>query len=75
MKQPLIIKNLLSIEDFQQLQKHVKDLDKSTLRHSDQFNRYEFGGSEILNSLHENLIPIANDFFESKSLEENGSPE
>ena len=52
MKQPLIISNFLSEEDFKQLQDYVKGLDKSTLGHSDQFNRYEFGGSEILDSLH-----------------------
>jgi len=68
MKQPLIISNFLSEEDFKQLQDYVKGLDKSTLGHSDQFNRYEFGGSEILESLHKKLIPIAQDFFESKDL-------
>lgn len=67
-KNPLIINNLLSKEKFEELQKYVKDLDKSTLGHSTDFNRYEFGGSELLNLLHKDLLPIAKDFFESKTL-------
>ena len=68
MNNPLIIRNFLSEEDFKQLQDYVKGLDKSTLGHSDQFNRYEFGSSEILNSLHQKFIPIAKHFFDSETL-------
>jgi hypothetical protein len=68
MKDPLVITDLLSKEDFEQLQEYVKGLDKSTLVHSTDFNRYEFGGSEFLNSLHNKLITAAKDFFESDTL-------
>ena len=68
MKTPLVISNILKKEDFNELQEYVKNLDKSTLGHSDDFNRYEFGGSELLNSIHNKLIPIAKDFFESETL-------
>ena len=68
MKNPLIINNLLSQEEFKKLQEYVKNLDKSTLGHSDDFNRYEFSGSDPLNLLHKDLLPIAKDFFESKTL-------
>jgi hypothetical protein len=68
MKTPLVITDLLSKEDFQELQSYVKDLDKSALGHSEQFNRYEFGGSAVLNSLHKKLISTAKSFFESDTL-------
>ena len=67
-KNPLIIKNVLSLEDFNELQQHVKNLDKSSIGHSDQFNRYEFGGSDLLNTLHKKLATVAKDFFESDIL-------
>jgi hypothetical protein len=68
MKTPLIINNLLSQEEFKELQDYVKGLDKSTLDHSAEFSRYEFGGSKILDSLHKKLMPVAIDFFESQTL-------
>jgi hypothetical protein len=68
MKNPIVINNLLSQEEFKELQDYVKNLDKSTLGHSAEFSRYEFGGSEILDSLHKKLMPLAMDFFESQTL-------
>jgi hypothetical protein len=68
MKTPLIMKNFLDPEDFKELQDYVKGLDKSILGHSDQFNRYEFGGSEILDLLHKKLTPVAKNFFERDSI-------
>lgn len=67
-KSPLVIKNVLSPKDFNELQQYVKDLDKSSVGHSDEFSRYEFGGSELLNKLHQKLLPIAKDFFEKESI-------
>lgn len=68
MKTPKIIKKLLSSEDFNKLQEFVKELDKNRTGFSSDFNRYEFGGEEIMNDIHDKLIPIAKDFFESETL-------
>jgi hypothetical protein len=67
-KSPLIIKNILSSKDFNELQQYVKNLDKSSVGHSDQFSRYEFGGSDLLNMLHKNLLSVAKEFFENKNI-------
>jgi hypothetical protein len=68
MKNPLIIKNVLSEQDFRQLQQYVKDLDRLSIGHSDEFSRYEFGGSDILNRLHKELLPLAKNFFENEDI-------
>lgn len=67
-KEPMIIKNILNKEDFKFLQDYVKNLNKESAGFSDQFNRYEFGGDSLLNSLHQKLIPIARDYFENNSI-------
>lgn len=68
MKTPTIFKNLLSKDDFDQLKAYVLDLDKEKLVFSKDFNRYEFGNTDIINSMHEKLLPVAKDFFGSQTL-------
>lgn len=68
MKTPTIFKNLLSEEDFEFLRLYVLELNKNELGFSSDFNRYEFGNTEIMNSIHEKLLPVAQTFFESRTL-------
>jgi hypothetical protein len=63
MKSPMVFNNFLEKPDFIDLQGYIKGLD-----FSNDFNRYEFGGEEIMNNLHKKLIPIAKKFFESETL-------
>jgi len=68
MKDPVIFSNFLSKDDFKTLQDYVVGLDKTSTNFSEQFNRYEFGGSDILNLLHTKLTDFARDFFENPSI-------
>jgi hypothetical protein len=67
-KEPMLLKNLLSPEDFQVLQDHVKSIDKSTTRFYDGYNRYEWTDTPELKAVHEKLLPIARQYFESETL-------
>jgi len=67
-KSPMLIKNLLSEEDFFMLQNHVKNIDKSTTHFYDGYNRYEWNSTNELNYIHEKLLPIAREYFESPNL-------
>jgi hypothetical protein len=68
MKEPKIFKNLLSNEDFISLKNHILDIPRLDNNFSKEFNRYEFGETEVLNSVHQNLTHMARDFFESSTL-------
>jgi hypothetical protein len=68
MKNPKILKNFLEQEDFIKLQTYVKDFDKNGVSLSEDFNRYEWGATEILKEYHQKLLPIARDHFESETL-------
>lgn len=67
-KSPMLIKNLLSEEDFHMLQSHVKNIDKSTTHFYDGYNRYEWNSTNELNYIHQKLLPVAREYFESDTL-------
>lgn len=67
-KEPMLIKNVLSEEDFKMLQDHVKNIDKSNTRFYDGYNRYEWNSTPELNEIHQKLLPIAREHFESTTL-------
>mgnify|MGYP006266302039 CR=1 FL=1 len=66
--EPKIIKNILSDEDYAVLVNYLKSKDKNTLNWSDAFGRYHLGGDEVLNSLSEELLPVAREAFNSPTL-------
>lgn len=68
MKNPKILRGILSKENFKKIQSHVIDLDKSTLDFSSDFSRYEFGNTDVLDEIHDVLLPIAKSFFETNTL-------
>ena len=68
MKQPIILRNLLNESRFKTLQEHVKGLDKSSLGYSKDFNRYEWGNDPLFTEIHQELLPVAKEFFESDVL-------
>jgi hypothetical protein len=67
-KSPMLIKNLLSPEEFKVLQDHVINMDKSTTSFYDGYSRYQWSASPELNDLHQKLLPIARQYFESDTL-------
>lgn len=67
-KSPILISNILEMSEFLKLQQYVKDKDKKETRFYDGYNRYEWSGSETLNSLHTDLLPLAREKFKSDTL-------
>jgi len=67
-KDPMLIKNLLSEEDFAILKNHVINMDKSKTNFYDGYNRYEWNSTPELNEIHEKLLPLAREKFESDTL-------
>ena len=67
-KNPILIKNALSNEDFKCLQDHVKNIDKSTTNFYDGYSRYEWSNTPEIKSLHEKLLTFAREHFDSQTL-------
>lgn len=67
-KDPILIKNFLSEEEFKALKSYVQTKNKEETNFYDGYNRYEWAGSPELNSLHQKLIPIARQHFKSDTL-------
>jgi hypothetical protein len=67
-KEPIFIKNLLPEEEFKVLKSYVQNKNKEETNFYDGYNRYEWSGSEELNSLHHRLLPIAKEKFGSSTL-------
>lgn len=67
-KEPIFIKNLLPEEEFKALKSYVQNKNKEETNFYDGYNRYEWSGSEELNSLHHRLLPIAKEKFGSSTL-------
>jgi hypothetical protein len=67
-KDPILIKNFLPEEEFKALKSYVQTKNKEETNFYDGYNRYEWAGSQELNSLHQKLIPIARQHFKSDTL-------
>jgi len=67
-KKPILIKNLLSEEEFKSLKSYVQSKNKEETNFYDGYNRYEWSGSEELNNLHTKLLSIAREKFNSPTL-------
>jgi hypothetical protein len=67
-KQPTIIENILSDENFLLLKTHAKELSLSDGQTEEAFGRKVYGNTPTLNIIHEALIEKAKDFFETETL-------
>lgn len=67
-KKPLFIKNFLPKEEFSALKSYVQSKNKEKTNFYDGYNRYEWSGSENLNSLHTKLLSVAREKFNSQTL-------
>jgi hypothetical protein len=65
---PIFISNFLEDTEFVSLQNYVKSKNKAETRFYDGYNRYEWSGSEVLNNLHQQLLPVAREHFKSETL-------
>jgi hypothetical protein len=67
-KPPEILDNVLSDSDFVLLKNHAVTLDQTPGTVDMGFGRKTFGGTEVLQKIHEALLPKAKEFFQSESL-------
>jgi hypothetical protein len=67
-KKPEIIKNVLSNNDFLNFQSHAKQIYSNRSDFESGFGRYVFGPTEELKSIHNSLVALAREFFESDTL-------
>jgi hypothetical protein len=68
MKSPQIYKNFLENSDLKLLKDHIVSVPKNQENFSEEFSRHEFGGTEVLNYLHNKIVPYAKEFFGSENL-------
>ena len=67
-KDPFIIKNILSKEDLTSLQKHTMNLWVHNPAYEPGFGRHQYHGNEEVNRIHNNLTEIARKHFGSPTL-------
>jgi hypothetical protein len=64
----MLIKSFLPEKEFKALKDYVQNKNKEETNFYEGYNRYEWSGSEELNSLHHRLLPIAKEKFGSSTL-------
>ncbi|MGA1049254.1 MAG: hypothetical protein ACO3UU_14705, partial [Minisyncoccia bacterium] len=66
-KEPSVIKNVFSQEDYQKLKDFLKSYPKDTMDYSESMGRHLLTHS-VINEYAEKLIPLAREIFESNGL-------